>query len=632
MDNYSVKEYKRDLSGDVSLFGAFPHTGDITFTLSVTGELSNLRSVVMVIHGDGWGREETVYKDIPLTPALENGEFSLTLNMGDLCREWDFDDNGLFWYHYRLETANSQYYFGGEAPVELCHINGHDNERQLMVYSADYTVSKHLQTGIIYHIFVDRFKRSGECGVKAGAILDENWENGIPQYGAYPGAEVANNVFFGGDLWGIAEELPYIKSLGASTIYLSPIFDAASNHKYDTGDYLSVDEMFGGEEALRHLCKEAKKAGIQIILDGVFNHTGADSVYFNKFGTYDSVGAYQSEDSPYYPWYFFGETKEKYESWWGIKILPKVNTAGDDFPAFIFDQVIPKWMDCGVSGWRLDVADELNEGFIEKLRETVKEKNPDGAVIGEVWEDATDKVSYSQRRKYLRGHQLDSVMNYPLRNGIISYVLYGDCDLFRRSTETLYRRYPKVTSDALMNFLGTHDTARILSVLGDTDYDELTNEELSTRRMSKKGRAAAIRLLKLAYGILVAVPGVPCVFYGDEVGMEGYRDPFCRRTFPWHTLHKGNAVEESLPEFYRRLGEIRQTEPALNGGLFRLVEANEDYVMIRRETEDDSLTVIANRSDRDISFPLDSPVHELISGRTAKASLLVRKQSVVYFK
>ncbi len=622
----TVQEFKHEKSGDVSLFGAFPHDKDITFTISVEGDLSSLRTAVMVIHGDGWGREKTVYRDIPLSPTDTEGDFSVTLSMAELCRDWELTDNGLFYYHYRLETEQSCYYFGGESPIDLCPINGRDNERQLTVYSADYTASEHLPSGIIYHIFVDRFKRSGKCGVKAGAVLDENWEGGIPQFGAYPGAEVSNNVFFGGDLWGIAEKLPYIKSLGTSTIYLSPVFDAASNHKYDTGDYLSVDEMFGGDDALRHLCDEAKKHGIEVILDGVFNHTGSDSVYFNRFGTYDSVGAYQSEDSPYYPWYYFGKSRDDYNCWWGVKILPKVNTGSEDYRSFIFDRVIPKWMDCGVSGWRLDVADELNESFLNGLRTAVKAKNPDGAVIGEVWEDASDKVSYGQRRHYLRGHQLDSVMNYPLRNGIVSYVLYGDHDLFRRSTETLYRRYPKVTSDSLMNFLGTHDTVRILSMLGDPAFEELTNEELSTRKMSKKDRTAAIRLLKLAYGILVAVPGVPCVFYGDEVGMEGYRDPFCRKPFPWHNM------DEELLAYYQKLGEIRQTEPVLNGGLFRLMEADEDHLILRRYNDNDSLTVFVNRSDRDISVSLTSPVRELITGKTAKSSLLVRRKSVAYFK
>jgi len=621
---YTAKELKQGPDGDVSLFGAFPCSSSIRFTLSVSGVLTAVQSAVMVIHADGWDRPETVYRELPLSPA--EGGFAVTIDLSDLCTKADLDDNGLFYYHYRLDTDHGRFFFGGESPIDLCEINGYDNERQLTVHADDFTTSEHLKSGIIYHIFVDRFRRSGRCGMKPGAVFDDNWETGIPQYGEYPGAEVANNVFFGGDLYGIAEQLPYIHSLGTATIYLSPVFDAASNHKYDTGDYLSVDKMFGGDDALRHLCAEARKYGIEVILDGVFNHTGSDSVYFNRFGSYDSVGAWQSKDSPYYPWYLFRKYPDEYECWWGVKILPKVNTANEDFKNFVFQQVMEKWMDAGVSGWRLDVADELNEGFLEELRLAVKSRNPDGTVIGEVWEDASDKVSYGHRRHYLRGHQLDSVMNYPLRDGVISYILNGDCEKFRRNTESLYRRYPKAVSDALMNFLGTHDTVRILSMLGDDGYEELTNEQLSTRKMTKKKHMAATRLLKLAYGLITAVPGVPCVFYGDEVGMEGYRDPFCRKPFPW------NHMDEDLLAFYRRLGEIRKTEPVLNGGLFRLMETNEDFVIICRYNETDCLTIAANRSDHDISIPLTSPVRELISGKTAKASLLVHRKSVVYFK
>ncbi len=625
----TVTETKVCSTGDVSLFGALPHGETVTLTLTVSDAPSPIRAVVMVIHADGWGKEETVYRDLPL--ALTDDGYTLTVDTAELCAAAGLEDNGLFYYHYRFEMDWGHLFFGGEAPTALYPMNGVDNERQLTVYASDYTTSTHLRSGVIYHIFVERFRRSGKCGVKKGAVLNENWETGIPQYGEYPGADVPNNVFFGGDLWGIAEKLPYIKSLGTSTIYLSPVFDAASNHKYDTGDYLTVDEMFGGDGTLRHLCREAKKLGIEVILDGVFNHTGSDSVYFNRFGTYPGVGAYQSEDSEYYPWYFFHEFPEVYESWWGVQILPKVDTGNEAFRAFIFDRVIEKWMNAGVAGWRLDVADELDEGFLEGLRTAIKAKNPDGAIIGEVWEDASDKVSYGNRRHYLRGHQLDSVMNYPLRDGIISYLLHGDFEKFRRSTETLYRRYPKITSDTQMNFLGTHDTVRILSQLGDDGFEGLTNEELSTRTMTKKARTAAIRLLKLAYGILTAVPGVPSVFYGDEIGMEGYRDPFCRKPFPWHKV-EGDPATEELLAFYRKLGEIRRTEPVLNGGLFRLLEANEEYLILRRCNEDDSLTVIANRSDKDISFPMETPVTELISGKTAKTSLLVRRRSVAYVK
>lgn len=622
---YTAKEWKQGEKGDVSLFGAFAHGQQIRFVFSPGKVFPVVRTVWMVIHADGMEKPNPTYREIALSPAGE--DFYVVVDTADLCRQAETGDDGLFYYHYRAETDNGSVFFGGEAPTDLCEINGYDNERQLSVYAADFTVSERLKSGMIYHIFVDRFKKSSRgllC--KPGAALNEDWNDGIPQFGAYPGAKVANNVFFGGDLYGIAEELPYIKSLGVSTIYLSPVFDAASNHKYDTGDYLTVDSMFGGESALRELCAAAKRLDIDVILDGVFNHTGCDSVYFNKFGNYPGVGAYQSKDSPYYPWYFFNDFPDNYECWWGVKILPRVNTASEDYRRFIYDQVIDRWMRAGVSGWRLDVVDELDDDFLTGLRQAIKRRNADAAIIGEVWEDASDKVSYGRRRHYLRGRQLDSVMNYPLRDAILSYVLHGDVEKFRKNTETLYRRYPKEVSDSLMNFLGTHDTARILSALGDRDFENLSNEQLSTRKLSPEERREAVRLLKLAYGLLVAIPGAPCIFYGDEVGMEGYRDPFCRKPFPWRNM------DEDLLAYYRKLGEIRGRESVFHGGLFRLLTVTEDYAILERYDDGDCLKIVANRSEEEISIRLSAPATDLISGQSFIDDFPVPGKSVAYIR
>lgn len=623
---YTAKEWKRGEKGDVSLFGAFARGQQIRFVFSPGKGFPVVRAVWMVIHADGMENPNPAYREIALSPADE--AFCVVVDTADLCRQAGTGDDGLFYYHYRVELDDDRrIFFGGEAPTELCEINGYDNERQLSVYAADFTVSERLKSGMIYHIFVDRFKKSARgLPCKPGAALNEDWDAGIPQFGEYPGAEVANNVFFGGDLYGIAEELSYVKALGVSTIYLSPVFDAASNHKYDTGDYLAVDSMFGGESALRELCAAARKLDIDVILDGVFNHTGCDSVYFNKFGNYPGVGAYQSKDSPYYSWYFFNDFPDDYECWWGVKILPRVNTASEDYRRFIYDQVIDRWMRAGVSGWRLDVADELDDDFLTGLRQAIKRRNADAAIIGEVWEDASDKVSYGRRRHYLRGRQLDSVMNYPLRDAILSYVLHGDVEKFRKNTETLYRRYPKEVSDSLMNFLGTHDTARILSVLGDRDFENLSNEQLSTRKLSPEARREAVRLLKLAYGLLVAMPGVPCIFYGDEVGMEGYRDPFCRKPFPWSNM------DEDLLAYYRKLGEIRKRESVFHGGLFRLLSVSKDYAVMERYDDGDCLKIVANRSDEEILIRLSAPATDLISGKFFIDVFPVPKKSVVYIR
>ena len=382
-----IREHKFILpeNTDVSLLGALRSGCDVRAELRIPKNAS-AESAFMHIHSDGY--EGEIRKiELPLeksTDMAEYDSFSVTFNTKRLSEQLVSCLFGLFYYEYTVNLAAGTLHLGGEKPTELTDA-WENGERQLLIYAESATASEKLKDGIIYHIFVDRFRNSGKCPVKRGAVLDPDWHHGIPQFGEYPGADVKNNVFFGGDLYGIIEKLPYIASLGTSTVYLSPVFDAASNHKYDTGDYLTVDEMFGGDEALAMLCREAEKYGIGIMLDGVFNHTGSDSIYFNKEGNYDSIGAYQSKQSPYYPWYSFKEYPDEYECWWGVKILPRVNSAGGDYLDFICEKVVPKWMNAGVSHWRLDVADELSDRFLDRFRESVRRCSADAQVVGEVW-------------------------------------------------------------------------------------------------------------------------------------------------------------------------------------------------------------------------------------------------------
>lgn len=597
-------------TGDASLFGAFPADSYLRFLLKIQAdripETDKPAEVCICLHADEWNHYYGKSVTIPMTESEETEEgvrtFFADVQCAEILAEYEMTDDGLFYYYYSVNAGDSELCLGGEHPVSLDIIENHIGERQLLLYAPDYATSENFRRGVVYQIFVDRFAKSKkhELPVKDGAEFDPDWEKGIPQYGEYPGAEVANNVFFGGNLYGIAEKMDYIASLGVTTIYLSPVFDAYSNHKYDTGDYLTVDEMFGGNEALEELCRTAEAHDIHIILDGVFNHTGADSIYFNRFGRYDSVGAYQSEKSPYADWYMFRNFPEEYDCWWGVKVLPRVNSSNPDYQDFIGNLVVPQWMRCGIAGWRLDVADELSDEFLYNFRESVRENNPDGVIIGEVWEDASDKVSYGRRRYYLRGKQLDSVMNYPLRDALLSYVKYGDADVLRRFTEGTYRRYPKGSSDTLLNFLGTHDTERILTLLGGEPCGEKTNEELSTLRMTAEEREEGTKRLMFAYSVLAGLPGVPCVFYGDEAGMEGYRDPFCRRTFPWHDM------DEKILAHYRKIGNIRKDCAVFRDGLFRILALTPDVFAYVRYPEDggDTVLILANRTEkREFSLP-----------------------------
>ncbi len=624
-----ITEHKLSLTdgGDLSLFGALPSGHRVSFRVGVPHEIE-VKSALMKIHSDGYEGEIT-YLAFPLERVSvgERDIFELTADTRELSESLIGEKYGLFYYEYELCAADSVLHLGGESPLELLPTT-ENGERQLLIYAENATSSKALRDGIIYHIFVDRFKKSGKCPVKDGAILNDDWDHGIPQFGEYPGAEVKNNMFFGGDLYGIVEKLPYIASLGASTIYLSPVFDAASNHKYDTADYLSVDVMFGGDEALRLLCREAERYGISVMLDGVFNHTGSDSLYFNLDGHYGDGGAYRSKSSPYYPWYNFHDYPDSYECWWGIKILPRVKSDSDEYLDFICEKVVPKWMAAGVRHWRLDVADELSDRFLDRFSETVSELSPDAQIVGEVWEDASDKVSYGRRRRYLSSGQLSSVMNYPLRSALIAYIDHGETKLLRRATEGLYRRYPKHVSDTLMNFLGTHDTERALSVFGDSSYGELTNAELSVRRMDADARARAEEKLIEAYAVLCALPGVPCVFYGDEAGLEGYRDPFCRKPFPW------NDTDEHLTAEYRKLGSFRHREKLLRDAFFEIVTLTpHEFSFIRRDAHGTGEAIFAafNNTDEPREICSDFELFDL-DGACVGRTVHLSPRGYGYFK
>ena len=483
---------------------------------------------------------------------------------------------------------------------------------QLTVFDGSYTPPSWFRGGTMYHIFVDRFAKSGICAPKPYAKMADNLQD-TPQYAEKPGAPLANDLFFGGDLYGIKERLDYLSGLGVTCIYLSPIFDARSNHKYDTGDYLHVDSMFGGDRALEALIEAARSKNIRIILDGVFNHTGDDSIYFNKYGNYDSTGAYQSPDSPYADWYSFRSYPDEYESWWGIPILPTTNKESDGFRNFIFgtDGIVPHYLKKGIAGWRLDVADELPEKFLCDLTKSAKNVDKEALIIGEVWEDASNKISYSRRRKYFRGNELDSVMNYPWRNAVIDFVKHGGAEQFKAAVLTLYEHYPKCVSDNLMNILGTHDTERILTVLGADSANGYTNAQLAEKKMTAAQRRHAVCLLKLAYTIIATLPGVPCIYYGDEAGMEGYGDPFNRRFFPW------GEEDRELIDYYRKIGSIRRQESVFREGILTFDLAQADVVVYRR----DSLLIAVNRGNAVKEIPCDAPYYDLLTDTVFSGSL-----------
>ncbi len=596
---------KKYIDGEnVSSFGAFSHEKTVDFTLTIPRRCG---AVGVNMHLFGEGLENHKYMKFKLVWQEIDGEndiYSCKIDMSNI-------GIGLYYYKYEIQADKTFCLGEGERENELSIIENNDGLIQLTIFKEENNALSWMHGGIMYHIFVDRFKSSGKCKPKKSAVMNGDWYNGIPQFADVPGGDVENNMFFGGDLYGIIEKLDYIESLGVTCLYLSPIFDAYSNHKYDTGDYMTVDSMFGGEKALDKLIKEAKKRGIHIIFDGVFNHTGADSIYFNKEGNYNSVGAYQSEKSPYYEWYNFRKFPNDYECWWDVKILPRVDSNNPSYKNFILGDggVVEKWMKKGIDGFRLDVADELSDDFLRTLNSKVKSINPEGIVYGEVWEDASNKIAYDKRKKYFLGGELDSVMNYPFREAIIDYIKYGNYKRFYSTCKMLSSHYPKHNADLLMNLLGTHDTERILTVLGASSVDGYTNAELSTKKMTKEEYKRAKMLLKLAYAIVATVPGVPCIYYGDEAGVEGYRDPFNRLPFPW-----GKEDTEIL-DFYRKIGQIRKNEAVFKDGLFKLITCTAHLIAFARYKDGEFTVTIVNRGENKYNFESNIPLKSCETAR-----------------
>lgn len=500
---------------------------------------------------------------------------------------------------YQIELSIKEY---GHYYYSFIFNEEKSNEYELLIYDENYSTPNWAKGGIIYHIFVDRFFRT-KILKKNDAII-RNWGE-TPHYLPDEKGEILNNDFFGGNLDGIKEKLHYIASLGISIIYLSPIFEAYSNHKYDTGDYHKVDSMFGTENSLKELISEAERYGIYVILDGVFSHTGDDSIYFNKYGRYDSLGAYESKDSPYYNWYTFKKWNENYVSWWGIKTLPEVNKSNESYINFITGQngVIQQWQKVGVMGWRLDVADELPDEFIDALRISVKKENKDALIIGEVWEFASNKYSYEKLKQYLLGKQLDSVTNYPLRHGIIEFVKSKDCHLLYETMNKIMETYPPKAVACLMNIIGTHDTERILTILGSNVIPNC-KEEMSKSKLSKGELNQGIKLLKIAVMLQMTLPGIPCIYYGDEAGLQGWKDPFNRRCYPW-----GSENMEIL-DYYMFITKFRRKNRVLASGKYKCLIHDKGVFAFERFDNTEKLIIAVNLSQNEITLKLSKNMIE----------------------
>ena len=511
---------------------------------------------------------------------------------------------GLYFYHFYFDTPYGHNPLTrGRGGAGIMNADGPD--WQLTVYDKAYTTPDWLKGGVMYQIFPDRFCASGKVksGVPADRYLYSDF-TGQPSFvidktGKQPLR--LNNDYWCGDLKGIESKLPYLKELGVTCLYLNPIFEAHSNHRYNTADYRKIDPLLGDEQDFIALCDAAHQMGIRIVLDGVFSHTGSDSVYFNKEERYEKNGAVNRPDSPYRSWYTFMNYPNKYHSWWGFQTLPEVNETNPDYLNFITGEqgVIAHWMALGADGWRLDVADELPDLFLERLRKAVKTADPNGLVLGEVWEDATNKFSYGNRRPYLLGGQLDSVMNYPFANAVLQFVRYGDGEAFTESVMSVVENYPAPSLHTLMNHLGTHDTKRLITALAGENENGRDRPWQAKTKLTDRQYQQGEPLVKLATLLQYTLPGVPCIYYGDELGMEGYRDPFNRAPMAWDA-----PPLPDLKDWYQQLGAWRTALPMLKEGDTLPYYADQNVVAYLRKAKGQTLLVAVNRGGEAVTLPL----------------------------
>lgn len=556
----------------------------------------------------------------PVEMRFEKSENGFSVYTAD----YVFDAAGIYYYRFEMRNRDGVWYYGrGENGESVCGENL--PEWQLTVYKSSYKTPDFAKGNIIYHVFVDRFNRADGVKTKRKYRLHKSFSES-PEVVSADGKYYADD-FFGGNFNGIREKLDYLEELGVGIIYLSPIFKAYSNHRYDTGDYLKVDELLGTEDDFKRLLDAAHEKGMKIILDGVFNHSGADSLYFNKFGTYDSLGAYQSKSSPYYDWYFFKKFPDEYACWWGCDNVPDLNKSNKDYRALVFGKngVVEKWQKLGADGWRLDVVDELPIDFVNLLIKKIKSVNKDALVIGEVWEDASTKVSYGELRPYLLGDQLDGTMNYPFMNAIIAYVRDGDEKFFKDTVQSILENYPKETVYCLMNSLGTHDTVRIINALSDVRAHGWSKTHKLGYKLPDSEYEKAKKKLYLASVLQFTLPGIPSIFYGDEAGLQGFDDPINRRPYPW-----GSEDKEILAH-YKKLGRIRRENRAVFSGGFNMRDEN-GLVAYERASGDDEILIAVNAGADDTTLFINKEYTSLYNNKEYKDVVDVPGGSFVILK
>ena len=511
---------------------------------------------------------------------------------------FSFPEPGLFFYYFHITNPNGGFRLfkqGDDTNMEAGDL------WQVTCIPEDFHTPDWSKGATIYQLFPDRFCKSGECdltGKLQPYTIHENWDEEVDWRPNEEG-EILNNDFFGGNFRGITEKMDYIASLGITILYLNPISKSFSSHRYDTGDYKQPDPMLGTMEEFTALCDAAHARGIRVILDGVYSHTGSNSLYFDRERAFGGNGAHCTQDSPYYSWFQFRQWPDSYTCWWDFDTLPTVNKMDPGFVEYIItgeDSVVAHWLRAGCDGFRLDVADELPNEFLVLLKKRIRQLKPDALLMGEVWEDASNKCAYGTYRRYFVDGELDSVMNYPFRTAIIHF-LRGEDDgrELKEAVLTIAENYPPEVLLSNMNMLGTHDSPRILTALMD-DFQG-SREEKAQRHLSQEQKIVAKERLLMASFLQYALPGSPSLYYADEAGMEGYNDPFNRRTYPW------GREDQTLLSHHRALGQLRKKQEVLRLGDIQFFQAGEGRLAFSRSYGDKTLKFYVNRSGKEWEIP-----------------------------
>lgn len=586
-----------------SPFGAVSCHSDVLLTLALDAQAPPAETVLLRLWQDGVG--ETVNPMQYSREAYGRRYYESVVTVPER--------PGVIWYYFIVRQAGQVYYYGNNEATTGGVGQITDSpppSYQISTYLAGAVTPRWFKHAVVYQIFVDRFYNGQPDGrilnPRPGSLLHADWQDTPVYTRAMDTGAILAYDFFGGNLAGVIAKLPYLESLGITAIYFNPVFASPSNHKYDTADYKTIDPMFGDNALFAALCAQASERGIAVILDGVFSHTGSDSIYFNQDGTYTGTGACQSPASPYYSWYKFSEYPDKYECWWGIDNLPNVNEENPSYQRFIIDgpdSVLRQWLALGIKGWRLDVADELPESFLKKFYKTLKASDPEAVLIGEVWEDASHKVAYGTLRQYFDGTELDAVMNYPFRKLVLDFILgWRDAAAVHRDLFSLYENYPPENFYASLNIVGSHDVPRILTLLAEAPPEEEQSKlNVFKHRLTPAQRELGLARLKLVVLWQMTFPGAPCVYYGDEAGLEGYSDPLNRRTYPW------GLEDQELLAWYKKMIGLRRAYPVFRTGEWLLLTAAGDvYGYVRRIrggrdvfgdlAEDNTAVIVFNRS------------------------------------